>query len=60
MRGKPRVNIPEGRQGEPEQEDEFEGVVEGEPVDDADNALDESANPLDARTAGTGYTAGLT
>lgn len=30
----------EGRERKPEEEDELEGIVEGEPVDDADEALD--------------------
>lgn len=33
-------NLPEGRQREPQEEDKLEGVVEGEPVDNTDEALD--------------------
>lgn len=35
-------HVPEGGQREPQQEDEFESVVEGEPVDDGDEALNDS------------------
>lgn len=35
--------IPEGGEGEPQQEDELEGVVEGEPVDNAEQALQDAA-----------------
>lgn len=32
----------EGRKREPEEENKLEGVVEGEPVDDADQALNDT------------------
>jgi len=35
----PHGNLPEGREGEPEKEDELEGIVKREPVDNADKAL---------------------
>lgn len=37
------VGAPEGRQRQPQEEDELEGVVEGEPVDNANQALDDAA-----------------
>lgn len=36
------LNIPEGGEGEPQQEDELEGIVEGEPVHDAEQALQDA------------------
>jgi len=33
-------NSPEGREGEPQKEHKLEDVVEGEPVDNADQALE--------------------
>jgi len=36
------ISTPESRQGQPEQEDKFEGEVEWEPVDDVDKALNHS------------------
>jgi hypothetical protein len=39
-----RCYEPEGWEREPQEEDKFERVVEGEPVDDADEALDEANN----------------
>ena len=41
-----QVYLPEGRQREPQKEDKFKGIVEGEPVDDANEALDEAVNLL--------------
>ena len=35
------VNLLEGGQPQPQEKDKLEGVVEGEPVDDADQALDD-------------------
>jgi hypothetical protein len=35
-------NLPESWQSEPQEEDKLEGVVEGEPVDDVDETLDEA------------------
>lgn len=35
-------NIPEHRQSEPQEENKLEGVVEGEPVDNTKNALEDS------------------
>jgi hypothetical protein len=35
-------NIPEGRQSEPQQEEELEDVVEGEPVHHADKTLNDA------------------
>lgn len=35
-------HIPEHGEREPEEEDELEGVVEGEPVNDANEALDDA------------------
>jgi hypothetical protein len=36
-------DLPEGWQSQPQQEYELEGVVEGEPVDDADKALEKTS-----------------
>ena len=36
------VNLLEGGEGQPQEEDKLEGVVEGEPVDDADKALNDA------------------
>jgi len=38
----PQDNLPEGREREPEEEDKLEDVVEGEPVDDLNEALNHS------------------
>ena len=38
------VCLPEGGEREPEEENKLEGVVEGEPVDDADQALNDAVN----------------
>lgn len=35
-------HVPEHGERQPEEEDELEAVVEGEPVDDADEALDDA------------------
>jgi hypothetical protein len=37
------LDIPEGGESEPQQENKLEGVVEGEPVDNAEQALQEAA-----------------
>ena len=42
---------PEGRQGKPEQKDKLEGVVEGEPVDNADKALNDAGRMLEVNRA---------
>ncbi len=36
-------NSPEGGQRQPQEENKLEGIVEGEPVDNADKALDDAA-----------------
>lgn len=38
----PQKDLPEGRKREPEEEDELEDEVEGEPVDNLDEALEHS------------------
>lgn len=41
-RSEDELSTPEGREREPEEEDKLEDVVEGEPVDDLDEALNHS------------------
>lgn len=42
--------IPKDGQRQPQEEDELEGIVEGEPVNDADKALDHTAKSVSHRS----------
>lgn len=41
-----KCNIPSDGQGQPQEEDKLEGVVEGEPVDNAQQALEDTVHAV--------------